>query len=79
VKLSFALYIDIYVEAFFSSKYSRTCAALVRAKTARGARAFGVVAPRVWHDLPDYIRSSDSITSSKNNLKTYLFNQASPS
>jgi len=33
-----------------------------RAKTATGARAFGVVAPKVWHDLPDSVRSSDSIT-----------------
>jgi len=32
-------------------------------KTASGARAFGVVVPKVWHDLPDSIRSSDSITS----------------
>jgi len=45
-------------------------------KTAKGARAFGVVAFKVWHDLPDSIRSSDSISSFKNNLKTYLFNQA---
>jgi len=36
-----------------------------RTKTATGARAFGVVAPKVWHDLPDSIRSSDSITSLK--------------
>jgi len=45
-------------------------------KTATGARAFGVIAPKVWYDLPDSIRSSDSITSFKKNLKTYLFNQA---
>jgi len=47
-----------------------------RTKTATGARAFGVVAPKVWHNLPDSIRSRDSITSFKKNLKTYLFNQA---
>jgi len=41
-------------------------------KTATGARAFGAVAPKVWHDLPDSIRSSDSIVSFKKNLKTYL-------
>jgi len=44
--------------------------------TATGARAFVAVAPKVWHDLPDLIRSSDSVTSFKKNLKTYLFNQA---
>jgi len=41
---------------------------------ATGARAFGVVGPKVWRDLPDSIR--ESITSFKKNLKTYLFNQA---
>jgi len=48
-----------------------------RTKTVTGARAFSVVAPKVWHDLPDSIRSSDSITTFKQNLKIYLFNQAS--
>jgi len=47
-----------------------------RTKTAPGARDFGVVAPKFWHDLPDSIRASDSITSLKKNFKTYLFNQA---
>jgi len=45
-------------------------------KTATGVRTSGVVAPKVWHDSPDSKRSSDSITSFKKNLKTYLFNQA---
>jgi len=40
-------------------------------------RAIGVVALKVWHDLPDSIRSSDSISiiSFKKNMKTYLFNE----
>jgi len=33
-----------------------------RTKTATGARAFGVAAPKVWPDLPDSIRYSDFIT-----------------
>jgi len=45
-------------------------------KAATGARAFGAVAPKVWHDIPDSIRACDTITSFKKNLKTYLFNQA---
>jgi len=28
-----------------------------RTKTATGAKAFVVVSPKVWHDLPDSIRS----------------------
>jgi len=39
-------------------------------------RPLGVVAPKGWHDLPDSVRYSDSITSFKKNLKTYLYNQA---
>jgi len=35
-----------------------------------GARAFGVVAPTVWNELTDSIRSSDSNTLFKTNLKT---------
>jgi len=47
-----------------------------RTKTATGARAFGAVAPKVWHDLPDFIRACDTITSFKKNLKSDLFNQS---
>jgi len=47
-----------------------------RTKTATGARAFGVAAPKVWLDLPESKRSSDSITSFKKNSKTYLYKQA---
>jgi len=45
-------------------------------RTAIGARAFGAIAPKVWHDLPDSIRSSSSLSSFKTHLKTHLFNQA---
>jgi len=48
-----------------------------RTETTIGARAFGAVAPKVRHDLPDSIRSSDSITSFKKKLNRYLFNQTS--
>jgi len=32
-----------------------------RTKTATGARAFSVVVSKIWHDLPDSIRSSDPL------------------
>jgi hypothetical protein len=41
-----------------------------------GARAFAAAAPRLWNDLPDPIRSSQSLNCFKQRLKTYLFNQA---
>jgi hypothetical protein len=36
-------------------------------------RSFSVSGPRLWNDLPSYIRSSKSISSFKKDLKTYLF------
>ena len=41
-----------------------------------GDRAFPNVAPRLWNDLPFYIRSSATTGSFKKTLKTYLFRQA---
>jgi len=62
------------VAAFGTSSLNLTCEG--RTKTAIGARAFSVAALKVWYDLPESIRSSDSITSFKKNLKTYVYNQA---
>ena len=36
-------------------------------------RAFSCVAPVLWNELPDYIRSSLSVPSFIRNLKTHLF------
>lgn len=41
-----------------------------------GARAFSCSAPRLWNSLPPHIRQSDSITTFKTQLKTYLFKLA---
>ena len=40
-----------------------------------GARAFSVYAPRLWNDLPLYLRQSSSVSCFKKNLKTFLFKQ----
>jgi len=47
-----------------------------RTRTATGARAFGAVAPKIWSELPDSIRSSASLPSFKKSLKTFLYSQA---
>ena len=39
-------------------------------------RAFSVIAPRLWNDLPMAIRSIDNINILKSKLKTFLFKQA---
>ena len=41
-----------------------------------GDRAFEVVAPRLWNDLPLYMRQIESVAGFKKVLKTYLFRKA---
>ena len=38
-----------------------------------GDRAFSVCAPKLWNNLPEHIKCCLNLTSSKRNLKTYLF------
>ena len=40
-----------------------------------GRRAFSIVAPILWNDLPLSLRSSSSISTFKGLLKTFFFNQ----
>uniref|UniRef100_A0A3P9CN84 THAP-type domain-containing protein n=1 Tax=Maylandia zebra TaxID=106582 RepID=A0A3P9CN84_9CICH len=44
----------------------------------RGDRAFALVAPNLWNNLPIAIRASDSIQLFKSRLKTHLFNLSFP-
>ncbi len=44
----------------------------------KGDRAFAIRAPRLWNDLPEEIRQSESVSSFKSLLKTYLFRKAYP-
>ena len=38
-----------------------------------GKRAFSVVAPRIWNNLPREVKESRTTTMFKKKLKTYLF------
>ena len=38
-----------------------------------GFRAFSVIAPTLWNDLPIDIRSIDNVNKFKSKLKTFLF------
>ena len=42
------------------------------------SRSFAYDAPKVWNDLPDEIRSAQSLASFRTKLKTYLFTKAYP-
>ena len=44
-----------------------------RTRTVCGARAFSVAAPTVWNKLPADVQLSNSVTSFKSRLKTFLF------
>ena len=41
-----------------------------------GDRAFSVIAPSLWNDLPIEIKDCDTVPIFKRKLKTYLFTQA---
>ena len=51
---------------------------LVQPKSSRswGDRAFSVAAPRIWNNLPNFIRSCSSIESFKSLLKKHFFKLA---
>ncbi len=42
----------------------------------RGDHAFATTAPRLWNDLPLFIRMASSVAIFKSKLKTYLFDKA---
>ena len=41
-----------------------------------GERAFSKVAPKLWNDLPQHLKDSDSVESFKTSLKSHLFKNA---
>ncbi len=45
-------------------------------KVCCGDRAFSVVAPTLWNNLPSHLKSAKDIDVFKTGLKTFLFNQA---
>ena len=40
-----------------------------------GDRAFSIVAPRMWNNLPEHIRNSSTVSGFKTALKTYMFDK----
>ena len=44
-----------------------------------GDRSFCMAAPKLWNDLPLFIRNISSVNAFKKALKTYLFQKAFPS
>ena len=58
--------------------YAPTVMDTVKFKTLKtlGDRSFAVAAPQLWNSLPYAIRSSPSVASFKQTLKTFLFQKA---
>ena len=46
-----------------------------KTKTCLGDRAFSVYGPKLWNDLPEYIKTCPTVEAFKRQLKTYLFRQ----
>ena len=40
-----------------------------------GERSFSYAAPKLWNEIPEYIRKSETLSIFKTRLKTYLFRQ----
>jgi len=80
--LFYLQYTRVYLAALLCFIYSTVetivwvCLLSICKCRTKTAWASGVFAPKVWHNLPDSIRSCDSITSFNKNLKTYLYHQA---
>jgi len=45
-----------------------------RTRTKLGDRAFSIAGPKAWNNLPQSVRSADSLDSFKQKLKFYFFN-----
>ena len=43
-----------------------------------GDRSFAAIGPKLWNDLPDFIRKSETLTVFKKFLKTYLYKKCYP-
>ncbi len=57
-----------------SSDSSDYCMPRLRTKIVE--RAFSYAGPRAWNSLPEYIRSAETLSLFKRNLKTFLFRTA---
>ena len=47
-----------------------------KVRTGFGERAFRYSGPKIWNDLPNGVRASESLNSFKQKLKTHLFKSA---
>jgi len=47
-----------------------------RTRTKLGDRAFSIAGPTAWNNLPQSVRSANSLDSLKRKLKFYLFNSS---
>jgi len=43
-----------------------------------GSRAFPVVGPQIWNDLPEDVASAESLSTFRQRLKTHLFTKSFP-
>jgi len=79
---TFLIYLDTVADlpgrrAFRSSGTSRLVAPSVRLSTVDN-RAFPVVGPRIWNDLPADVTSAESLSTFRQWLKTNLFTISFP-
>ena len=57
-----------------SSERNLLCVPSTRLKSF-GDKAFGVIAPKLWNGLPEYVKDATSLNNFKVKLKTFLFKE----
>jgi hypothetical protein len=68
---------SVYHPATYDLRSADSCdLAVPLTRLVFGDRSFKSASPRLWNSLPDYIRSSDSLSIFKKNLKAFLFYRA---
>jgi hypothetical protein len=68
--------LKVYIPPRLLRSSSKKCFTIPRTKTQIGSRAFSVVAPTFWNELPEKIKQTASIENFKKSLKTFLFVRA---
>jgi len=72
----FSSILQVYIPGTADNSTSHNISCERSTRTVTGAKVSGVLASKIWHELSDAIRSSDSLSCFKKNLKLFLFCQA---
>ena len=76
-QLSYRSYLSIILRQLISSTLLQLSVPRTRLNLSKPKRAFSVASPRIWNELPTTLKSSESLSSFRNNFKTSFQNSIS--